>query len=199
MAGWLIPMKRLLSVTLLIVGMSPAILAQTTTTISGIITDAATGKHIPFASVYLNGTTRGTTTDEQAHYKLTNVPLSTVEIVASFMGYKTAHQPLRLTDNQPKTVSLILKIDENLLNVVTVRAGRDKTWERQLRQFEIYILGSPFGGQCQITNSHVLNFENKGDRLLTTATEPLVIVNNALGYRFLYDLQYFNGSATRVY
>ena len=151
MAGWLIPMKRLLFVTLLIAGMSPAIFAQTTITISGIITDAATGKPLPFASVYLNGTTRGTATDEQGHYKLTNVPLGTAEIVASFLGYKTARQPLRLTDNQPKTVSLSLKADENLLNAVTVKAGRDKKWERQLRQFETYILGVPFGGQCQIT------------------------------------------------
>ncbi len=191
-------MKRLLSIALLVVGIGPAVFAQTTT-LSGNVTDDATGKPLPFASVYLNGTTRGTTTDEQGRYTLNTIPLGSVEIVASFLGYKTARQALRLTDNQPKTVSFSLKADENLLNAVTVKVGRDKTWERQLRQFETYLLGKPFGGQCQITNSHVLTFETNGNRLLATATEPLVIVNNALGYRFIYDLQYFDGSAQRVY
>jgi TonB-dependent SusC/RagA subfamily outer membrane receptor len=191
-------MKRLLLVALLLFIANAFVVAQTTT-ISGNITDAVTGKPIPFANVYLNGTTRGTATDEQGQYKLTNISLGTVEIVASFLGYKTTRQPLRLTDNQPKTVSFSLKADENLLNAVTVKAGRDKTWERQRRQFEKYILGEPFGEQCQITNSHVLNFESKGDRMIATATEPLTIVNNALGYTLRYDLQFFDGSARRVY
>ncbi len=192
-------MKRLLLVALLLLAANALVFAQTTATVSGSVTDAATGKPLPFASVYLNGTTRGTTTDEQGRYTLNAIPLGSVEIVGSFLGYKTARQTLRLLEPQPKTVSFSLTADQNLLNAITVKVGRDKTWERQLRQFETYLLGSPFGGQCQITNSHVLNFETKDNRLLATATEPLLIVNNALGYTLTYDLQFFDGSAQRVY
>lgn len=192
-------MKRLLSMCFVLVGFSSLLLAQPQTNISGRVTDAATNAPLPFASVYLNGSTRGTTTDEQGRYTLSHVPLGTVEVVASFLGYKPTQQTLRLTEGSLKAVSFSLKADENLLHAVTVKAGRDKRWERQRRQFEQYLLGKPFGDQCQLVNSHVLNFKTKDDRLLATATEPLVIVNNALGYTLSYELQFFDGSAQRVY
>lgn len=178
----------------------PAYAQSTTTTLSGNVTDAATGKPIPFVNVYLNTTTRGTVTDQQGHFTLAAIPLGTVEVVASSVGYKTERRLLRLDTDQPPPVLFRLKPDDQMLATVTVKARRtDKTWQRNFRRFKQQLLGEPFGGQCEIVNSHVLTFTDDKGHLKATATEPLLIENQALGYRLWYDLLYFDGTARQVY
>ncbi len=174
--------------------------APVTTTLAGDVRDATTGKPLPFANVYLNSTTRGTTTNQNGQFTLTNVPLGTVEVVASFLGYQTVRQRLRLDDVNRRTVRFRLKPDGRALAGVTVRAkSKDRTWQRQFRRFKDQLLGEPFGGQCLITNSYALTFSEEKGHLTATATEPLIIENQALGYRLYYDLQHFDGSYQRVY
>lgn len=182
----------------LIAGANQLVLAQMTTTLSGYVVDAATGKPMPFANVYLNGSTRGTLTDEKGHFSLPNVPLGTVEVVASFLGYQPERRTLRFDDDQPKTINFRLKPSDQVLATVTVR-GNLKKWQRQLRQFKKQLLGEPFGGQCEIINSDVLSFTEENGHLIATATEPLVIENHALGYKLWYDLMHFDGTFQKVY
>ncbi len=196
-------MNRWLSVvyltTCLLGWLVPIAFAQTTaTTLSGFVTDAATGKVMPFANVYLNGSTRGTTTNEQGHYSLAGVPLGTVEVVASFIGYQPQRRTLRLDKSLDQKANFRLKPGDQTLAMVTVR-GNQKKWERHLRQFKRQLLGEPFGGQCQIMNSDVLSFHEENGHLKATATEPIIIENQALGYRLWYDMIYFDGHARAIY
>ncbi|GAB3930593.1 carboxypeptidase-like regulatory domain-containing protein [Larkinella terrae] len=166
--------------------------AQETTTITGRVTEKQTGQPVPFTNVYLNNTTHGTTTDDKGHYRLTNVPLGTIELVASFVGYQPTRLSVRLENTQPRTINLELKSTGLTLADVTVKAKRDKTWERHYREFERELLGrTPFRNQCEIMNPNVLRFTYEKNILKATATEPLVIENRAFGYRIQYDMQYF--------
>lgn len=58
-------------ISALIAGRESGVFAQTTTTLSGNVTDAATGKLMPFANVYPNNTTHGTVSDIKGHFVLT--------------------------------------------------------------------------------------------------------------------------------
>ena len=182
---------------LALTGLNSETFAQNTI-LSGRVTDEE-GKPLPFTNVYLNGTTRGTTTDNNGEYALT-IPLGTVEIVASFLGYQTARQTLRLDRPQPRSFSFRLRPDNRVLNSVSVRAkSKDRTWARHYKQFRRQLLGDLFGPQCEIANSFVLSFSEEKGHLKAIATEPLVIENRALGYRLFYDLQQFDGSLRAVY
>lgn len=164
-----------------------------TTTLTGRVTDAATGHPLPFASVFVNNTTLGVNSDDNGNFKLTNVPLGSVEVVASYVGYAPARQVLRLENAQPRSVVLALTPTGQNLSEVTVTAKRDKTWERQLREFRRELLGqNSFASQCDITNAHVLRFDETGGHLRAQASEPLVIENAATGYRLRYVLQHFD-------
>ncbi|MDB5241872.1 MAG: TonB-dependent receptor plug, partial [Spirosoma sp.] len=169
-----------------------------TTTLTGSVADATTGKAMPFANVYLNGSTQGTLTNEQGQYTLTNVPLGTIEVVASFVGYQPQQLTLRLDKKQEWRANFRLKPSNQTLAAVTVR-GNLKLWQRHLKQFKRQLLGEPFGGQCQILNSDVLNFIEENGHLKANATEPLVIENQALGYKLWYDLMYFDGTSQKVF
>ena len=157
--------------------------------------DATTGKPMPFANVYVNGSTRGATTDEKGYYSLSGVPLGTVEIAASFVGYQPATKTMRFDNTAPQKANFSLKSSEQMLDAVTVR-GNPKGWERHLRQFKKQLFGEPFGSQCVLINSEVLNFNEEKDHLYATANEPLIIENQALGYRLFYALQHFDANAS---
>ncbi|GGB97748.1 hypothetical protein GCM10011325_26350 [Dyadobacter sediminis] len=172
---------------------------QTTAVLTGYVTDATTGKPMPFAHVYVNGSTQSTSTDEKGYYTLTGVPLGTVEIAISYVGYQPATRKIRFENGSPQKTDFGLKESEQMLDAITVR-GNSKRSERQLRQFKKQLFGEPFGGQCLLVNSEVLNFKEDKDHLYATANEPLIIDNQALGYRMIYDLQHFDASsAGKVY
>ncbi|MBO0936789.1 TonB-dependent receptor [Fibrella sp. HMF5335] len=176
-------------------------LAQTAprATLTGAITNAADGQPLPFASVYLNGSTRGTTTDEKGHFSLPDVPLGSIELVVSYTGFTTVRQPMRLTDARPRPVAIALSPLANQLTDVVVRAQKDKTWLRQVRQFERELFGTGnFAGSCVLVNPDVLSFTESGRVLMADARAPLVIDNQALGYRMRYTLQGFRSQPERV-
>jgi hypothetical protein len=169
-----------------------AILAQTpTTSLSGRVVDAKTGEPLPFATVYLNNTAQGTNADQHGTFRLNNVPLGSQELVGSMLGYQTTRLPLRLIGT--RLVDLKLEPTQQALATVTVTARHNATWIRQLRNFIRELLGNrPQARQCQITNPDVLSFDDEKGHLRAHASEPLIIDNQALGYRLHYDLLYFD-------
>ena len=71
---------------LIAVLMSSAAFAQNIS-VSGNVTDSSNGEPIPFASVHLDGTTIGVSTDSEGHYSL-SVPHDGM-LVFSSIGYQT--------------------------------------------------------------------------------------------------------------
>ncbi|WP_026629078.1 carboxypeptidase-like regulatory domain-containing protein [Dyadobacter alkalitolerans] len=166
---------------------------QATARLTGYVTDATTGKPMQFANVYVNGSSQGAVTDEKGAYALAVSPLGTVEIVASFVGYQSATQKIRLENTSPRKADFRLKISEQMLDAITVK-GNTKRSERHLRQFKKQLFGEPFGGQCVLVNSEVLNFKEENNHLYATGNAPLIIDNQALGCRVIYDLQHFDAT-----
>ena len=184
---------------ILLLGSSLLTYGQSTAVLTGNVTDATTGKPMPFANVYVNGSTQGAVTDEKGAYTLTLLSLGSLEIVASFVGYESAAQKIRFENTSPQKANFRLKASEQMLDAVTVR-GSTKRSERHLRQFKKQLLGEPFGGQCLLVNSEVLNFKEDKNHLYATASEPLIIDNQALGYRLIYDLRHFDATPSgKVY
>lgn len=161
--------------------------------LKGQVLDAKTGQPLPFATVYLNNSSKGTNADSNGVYRLTAVPLGNQELVGSVVGYQTTRLPIRLTDTRQSTLNLKLEPADQSLASVTVTARHDKTWTRQLSIFSRELLGNRSQArQCQIQNPNVLSFEEEKGHLRVQASEPLIIGNGALGYRLYYNLLYFD-------
>ena len=182
----------------LILGSPLLIYGQTAGVLTGYVVDAATGKPMPFANVYVNGSTHGAVTDEKGGYTLAQIPLGTVEIVVSFVGYQPDKRTYRFDNPSPQKANFQLTASVQMLDAVVVR-GNPKHWERHLREFKKQLLGDPFGGQCLLVNSEVLDFKEDKGHLYATAREPLIIDNQALGYRLIYDLRHFDATSGKVY
>lgn len=87
------------------------------------------GDHIPFVSVYIEGTTMGVSTDETGHYYLTNMPAGTYLLVAKAMGYQTARQKIEVVAH--KTIEVNFELIEEGLDMDEVVVTGTKTFKRR--------------------------------------------------------------------
>ena len=90
--------------------------AQNTVTISGIITSE--GETLPYANVYLQGTTLGTTSEEDGSFEIKNVPSGAYKIIASFTGFNSRKKSITVS-NTNSIVNFDL-LENQALNEVVI-------------------------------------------------------------------------------
>ena len=121
----------LIFITLLFSIISTSTFAQhskpTDANIHGHIIDAKTRAHIPFVTIYIEGTTIGTVADASGHFFLKNLPLGEYTIVAEAVGLKTIEQKLVMTANKTIEVNFSMEEETMTMDEVVVSATRNET------------------------------------------------------------------------
>jgi len=84
-------------------------------TVTGTVTDAATKEPLPGVSVFIKGTTIGTTTDLTGNYSIKPQSSSDV-LVFSFVGYETFETPI----NGRSTIDVELAVSTEVIEEVVV-------------------------------------------------------------------------------
>ncbi|MDZ7607414.1 MAG: TonB-dependent receptor [Cyclobacteriaceae bacterium] len=82
---------------------------------------------LPFTSVYVRGTTIGTTTDVEGNYSLSHIPEGDNTIIVQAVGYKSKSAAIKTLANEP--VELHFDLEEDILNLegIVVTADRNVT------------------------------------------------------------------------
>lgn len=156
--------------------------------VSGVVIDSETHQPLPYATVYLNGTTKGTITDSLGVFEIKNVTFPTTMVI-SFVGYKTQVHEL---SRYPGGMIVELKPAENLPEVVVTAKGER---EQNMAYFKSMFLGDDrWGRRAVIRNPDVIMFDLSQDKTLfkAWANEPLIIDLPLLGYELYMNLIYFN-------
>ena len=91
-------LKKLSFFVVIILSFSVFSFAQNGATVRGNVYDQANGQPIPFANVVLRGTTSGATTDPNGFFQISNVPIGTQSLVATFIGYDSMAVEVNLTE-----------------------------------------------------------------------------------------------------
>jgi iron complex outermembrane receptor protein len=95
-------MKIIFNILLLLA--LPTLYAQNK--VSGTVSDKTTSAPIIFVNVYLPQLEKGTTTDEQGVFSMTNLPNGTYKMVISIIGYETYSVNITLPINESLTIAL---------------------------------------------------------------------------------------------
>lgn len=154
-------------------------------TIYGTVVDMDTHEPLPSATVYINGTTKGTITDLDGTFELKDVSLP-ADVVVSFVGYQIQSVYL---DRSPDNLLVELKTNDKLPEVVI----EDKN-EREniMRYFRRLLLGDDYwAANATIKNEDVLMFKTEGSILHAWANEPLIIDLPLLGYELHLNMVRF--------
>jgi hypothetical protein len=147
---------------------------------------------VDFASVFVNGTFLGTTTNEKGEFELdvSSQPKRVIQISA--VGYRSTSLNAAI---EGKYYELRLKKAIYEIQEVAIESeSLVKDRKRCMRIFKNEFLGrSRNAKDCRIMNEEVItfNYHTKHDTLKAIAREPLVILNNALGYQVTYYLDKF--------
>jgi hypothetical protein len=82
------------------------------------------GSPLSFASVYINGTTRGTTTNIEGHYSI-EVEASDKQLVFRYIGYKTRVVDILINGSSPIALDVILEAESYSLAEVQVKSDAE--------------------------------------------------------------------------
>ncbi|MCP2045364.1 DUF5686 and carboxypeptidase-like regulatory domain-containing protein [Pontibacter sp. HSC-36F09] len=99
------------------------VMAQGLTTIKGTVRDAATNEALIGVSVFIPGTSTGTSTDYEGNFQIrTNQIVNKIQF--SYLGYQTT--TLAVTPGQEQTLNVKLQTDAKVLNEVVVVGKKRK-------------------------------------------------------------------------
>ena len=128
----------------------------------GVIKDAATKEVLQGASIYVPNSSRGTYSDFEGKFSL-ELPITTKEIIISYVGYITIKTGLNLSDGNNINKTIYLREIKNELNeVVFIKQKHDKNWERMFEIFKANFIGnSNIAREAEILNPEdiILNEE----------------------------------------
>jgi len=158
--------------------------------ISGRITDANDGETIIGASVFLDNTTIGITTDMDGRYRLRIPVEGSYRLTVSHVGYQSVFKEI-----EPGRTSLIFDTALNTVELeeLTVSAGV-RFRRTDINLFWNKILGKNSSRKTiQATNPEtVYYYYNPKTRILkVTCREPLQIINYEMGYQIQCVLENF--------
>ena len=166
---------------------------QTGGTVSGVVTDSVSGKPLPGVSVFLNNTAHGTATRSNGTFDLPGVPQGSWQLVFSAVGFRTKVIDIS-SSRLPVSLTIPLQQQATELQAVTVEPYDEHGWAKWGKFFLQNFIGAGINSiQCTLKNPTALHFHysKRSNWLSVTATEPLHIENNALGYDLSFELEAF--------
>ena len=171
------------------------VFSQTSFYLSGKVIDAVTKTPLQAASVFAQNTTIGTASGADGAFRI-DLPNGGYDLVVTFTGYQTETRRISTSDATDKNLVIELRQKEKEMQDVIVKNTYEVKdgWEKYGDFFLDNFIGrSVNAGQCSIRNPTVLRFffYKKRNKLKVISTEPVEIVNNALGYMIRYALDSF--------
>lgn len=159
--------------------------------LKGIVLDEKTKLPIESASVYFDGTTIGTSTNDKGEFKIELVRGVTAPLIVSYLGY----QKSIISTYSPDNFYRILLIEDlSLLDEVVISADDGMSKALKMKHFRKEFLGKYDNGMsCTILNESdlVLRYNSKNKQLTASSRKPIVVRNQNLKYLITFDLQDF--------
>ena len=138
-----------------------------TGTVTGRVTDAATGMPVFGAQVLVVGTTLGTMVGEDGQFRLPNVPVGAREIRARLIGYQAATVPVSVTAGGTTNVSIAMTASAAALEAVVVTGTAGDTRRRAIGNSVATIDVGEVVSRASISNiSEVLQSKTPGLTLI---------------------------------
>lgn len=147
------------------------------------------------ASVFFSNTSVGVVTKADGSFVLGPVSNGRYDLVVSLLGYETAKQEVMVGAGvTPAEVVVLLQPRATVLQEVVVQSYDKDGWNKWGEFFLENLIGqTPNADQCQLLNKEAVKIKHsKSTNVLRAfADEPLIIENQALGYKLQYELSLF--------
>jgi len=155
--------------------------------LTGIVYDKITKQPIPDVHVYLDGTLINDITGASGKFELKVEKILNTKLVLHHLSYQTV-----IIENPFERLPDKFYMEErvNMLSDVTIQADRF-TREQKLKAFSTQFLGMTQAGRsCKIVNESDIRiwYNMQTQTLLASSDNPIVVINEYLGYQILFTL-----------
>ncbi|MBL4605515.1 MAG: carboxypeptidase-like regulatory domain-containing protein [Flavobacteriaceae bacterium] len=169
-------------------------------TIQGKVLDSQ-NKPLEGASVYLNNTSIGTTTNDEGKFELV-IKEGVHEIIVSYLGYETLQYQLD-TSKPNKPLTFKTRASANLLDEIVLnnkKYSKEKRAHFMSRFKRSFIGRTNLSKRCRILNPEVIQFDyNELSHVLEAyVSKPIEVLNKDLGYKIYYDLIHFELTHNKI-
>ena len=162
-----------------------------TASISGVVINREDHSKLASASIFINNSSFGTTSDPDGKFTLNGIAQSTFDLVITYTGFKTVS--IRISPaNIGKFLTIEMQPRKETLAEISILAPEKDGWKTWGKFFTESFLGqSDFAKKCLIENPKVLRFFNdkKKEQLKAYSNGILIVRNYALGYLLKCQLE----------
>lgn len=107
-------------------------------TLRGHVYEEATGAAVIYGNVFIEGTTYGTTTDENGFFSISNVDVGSYNAVASFIGFEQVSKPIEIKQDRITYEKFFLAEGGVDLGVINISAAKEQAkTEVQISKLEV--------------------------------------------------------------
>jgi len=159
--------------------------------ITGIVTESSTGEPLHSVNVFLSNATKGTQTNMDGAFSLTNIKAGQYDLVVSCIGFRTFSQRVTVNNNLQ---NISIQLEKKVVELKEVVIGKDPDWARNYQVFKRVFIGSTENAPlCTIVNPKAVHlyFDKEVKRLEASSDEFLIVENRGLGYRLKYLIKEF--------
>ena len=94
--------------------------------VKGFVYDKANGEPVPFASIQIDSSDMGSSTDDQGYFSIPGLTVGTHTVKISFLGYEVQTVSVEIKKNQISNLKIFLATKSVDLNVVEISGERQK-------------------------------------------------------------------------
>jgi Family of unknown function (DUF5686)/CarboxypepD_reg-like domain len=162
---------RTIIIFLSLLFISPIVFSQK---IKGVVTDA-TGKLLPFASVFLKETNKGTNANSEGKYSLKPEP-GQYTLVCQYVGYKREERKITIATDDIE-LNFILSLQEMTLGEVVVKNGEDPAYAiiRNVIKKRTFFESQLDKFQCEVYSKGQMRIRNYPDKFFGRKVDPAAI------------------------
>ncbi len=183
-------MRLLLIILLIVVHTVPALAQQT---IKGTVVNPLTNQPIAGASVFLTNTSKGGSTNKEGYFEINDIKPGKYELITTSVGFETSVFSFS-SEELPLKLRVEMKTKITELDNVVLEPFVEEGWDKWGNTFMSSFIGKNTNAKdCKLKNHKDIRFRfyKKTNRLEAIADKPLIIENNALGYKIEYQLEAF--------
>lgn len=157
--------------------------------VHGVIIDTD-GNPISNLTVFIPFTSKHTTTNEAGEYILENLQSGDIELTFRHLSFKPVVRAF--SSKGGTSFKLDIVMERNTIEIEAIEKRADQAnWEFGWEKFKEHVLGDPGMRLYTVENPKDLYFYYDGEKLTGHASKPLAIINDYLGYKLVYFLDYF--------
>lgn len=159
--------------------------------LEGQVIDALTREPLEGVHIFISQTTIGAVSEPDGRF-IFSLPLGAHRIVVSRVGEKTQTHDVMVRAPRSYLINFEMEEEVMVLGDLTIADERDKNWDKRLRQFNQFFIGTTVNADdVEILNPEVLDLDEEDGVLVASTDEPLLLENRALGYRIEHHLHQF--------